>query len=93
MRYHVLWLLILLPLQVGFAQAQNPPFQSQAKLARKADSVRVAYRDSILRSQAKLAREADSIRAAYRDSILRFQSKLAREADSVRAVLPHRLYR
>ena len=85
MRYHVLWLVILLPLQVGSPQAQNSPCRSQTELARKADSVRVAFRDSILRSQAELAREADSVRVAYRDSILRFQSKLAREADSVRA--------
>ena len=65
MRYHVLWLFMLLPLHVGSAGAQDFAFRSQAELAREADSVRAAYRDSILRSQAKLAREADSVRAAY----------------------------
>ena len=85
MRYHVVWLVLWLALHGRAAGAQNSAFQSQAELAGVADSVRVAYRDSILRCQAELVRGADSVRVAYRDSILRSHAELAREADSVRA--------
>ncbi len=43
MRYHVLWLFILLPLPVGSAVAQDAACRFQAELAREADSVRAAY--------------------------------------------------
>ena len=87
MRYRVFCSLTALPLHLASAAAQDAKaFRSQADFAREADSVRVAYRDSLLRSQAKLAREADSVRVAYRDSVLHFHAGLIREADSVRAV-------
>src|SRR3954467_6684244 len=85
MRYRVLWSFILLPLHLASAAAQDArAFRSQADFAREADSVRMAYRDSILRSEAELVRRADSVRVAYRDSLLRSQADLAREAHSVR---------
>ena len=74
MRYHMLWLFILLPLNVRSAEGQDSACRCQ---------------DSTILSQAELARTADSVRAAYRDSTLRFQTELAREADSVRAAYYH----
>ncbi|HEY9015421.1 MAG TPA: hypothetical protein VIM84_10200 [Gemmatimonadales bacterium] len=65
MRYLVMWSVLLLALPMRYAGAQSSAIPCQAKLAHEADSVRAAYRDSIIRSHTELAREADSVRAEY----------------------------
>jgi hypothetical protein len=85
MRCAALFSSILLSTLAGSLTGQDFAARSHADLAREADSIRAAYRDSVARAQVALAREADSIRAAYRDSIVRSQAALAREADSIRA--------